>query len=184
MQLLVDQFEKFAGAVLQPASAPLTDAQFPELCAQYPDYRIETTAEGDILILSPAHPRTGQRNAAITSQLFAWTEEDGRGEAFDSSAGFFRRNGARRSPDSAWVFRDQLSGLADDAAMWHVTPEFVIELKSASDRIGTLRAKMQRRNRDPWRRANRGIRASPGADLEGYPSLTGSRYVSVACVGD
>ncbi len=27
--------------------------------------------------------------------------------------------------------------------MWHVTPEFVIELKSASDRVQTLRAKMQ-----------------------------------------
>jgi Uma2 family endonuclease len=143
MQLLVDQFEKFAGAVLQPASTPLTDEQFLELCALYPDYRIETTAEGDILIMPPAHPRTGQRNAAITFQLFAWTEQDGRGEAFDSSAGFFLKNGARRSPDSAWVSRERLRGLADDAAMWHVTPEFVIELKSASDRVETLRAKMR-----------------------------------------
>ena len=28
---------------------------------------------------------------------------DGRGEAFDSSAGFFPASGALRSPDSAWV---------------------------------------------------------------------------------
>lgn len=143
MQLLVEQFEKFAGAVLQPAAAPITDAQFFSLCAQYPDYRIETTAEGDILIMPPAHPRTGQRNAAITYQLFAWTEQDGRGEAFDSSAGFFLSNGARRSPDSAWVSRERLKGLADEAAMWRVTPEFVIELKSASDRVEVLRAKMR-----------------------------------------
>jgi len=27
--------------------------------------------------------------------------------------------------------------------MWHVTPEFVIELKSSSDRLETLRAKMR-----------------------------------------
>ncbi len=27
--------------------------------------------------------------------------------------------------------------------MWHVTPEFVIELKSASDRLANLRAKMR-----------------------------------------
>jgi Uma2 family endonuclease len=143
MQLLVDQFEKFSGVLLQPANSPVTDAEFFALCAQYPDYRLETTAEGDILIMPPAHPRTGQRNAAITYQLFAWTEKDGRGEAFDSSAGFFLRNGARRSPDSAWVSRAQLKGLADEAALWHVTPEFVIELKSASDRPDTLRAKMQ-----------------------------------------
>ncbi|HME11136.1 MAG TPA: Uma2 family endonuclease [Bryobacteraceae bacterium] len=143
MQLLVEHFEQFAGAVLQPASPPLTDAEFLALCAQYPDHRIETTGEGDILILPPAHPRTGQRNAAITYQLFAWTEQDGRGEAFDSSAGFFLKNGARRSPDSAWVSRDRLKGLTDDTAMWHVTPEFVIELKSASDRLEMLRAKMR-----------------------------------------
>jgi Uma2 family endonuclease len=143
MQLLIDQFETFAGAVLQPVGSALTDAQFLALCARYPDYRVETTAEGDIVIMPPAHPRTGQRNAAITCQLVAWAERDGRGEAFDSSAGFFLRNGARRSPDSAWISRERLKGLQDDAAMWHVTPEFVIELKSASDRLETLRAKMR-----------------------------------------
>lgn len=143
MQLLVDQFETFAGAVLQTANAALTDAQFLELCAKYPDYRIESSAEGDIIIMPPAHPRTGQRNAVITRQLDAWSERDGRGEAFDSSSGFFMRNGARRSPDSAWVSHERLKGLKDDAAMWHVTPEFVIELKSESDRLGTLRNKMK-----------------------------------------
>jgi Uma2 family endonuclease len=143
MQLLVDQFEKFSGAVLHPASGPLTDAQFLALSEQYPDCRVETTADGDILIMPPAHPRTGQRNAAITHQLFGWAEKDGRGEAFDSSAGFFLNNGARRSPDSAWVSHERLRGLNDDSAMWHVTPEFVIELKSASDRLETLRAKMR-----------------------------------------
>jgi Uma2 family endonuclease len=143
MQLLVNQFEDLARVVLQPISASLTDDEFLAFCGQYPDCRVETTAEGDILILPPAHPRTGQRNAAITYQLFAWAEEDGRGEAFDSSAGFFLKNGARRSPDSAWISRDRLTGLADEAAMWRVTPEFVIELKSASDRLETVRAKMR-----------------------------------------
>ena len=93
--------------------------------------------------MPPAHPRTGQRNAAITYQLFAWAEQDGRGEAFDSSAGFFLRNGSRRSPDSAWIARQRLQNLPNEAAMWHVTPDFVIELKSASDRTETLRTKMR-----------------------------------------
>ncbi len=76
MQRLLDHFEEFAGAVLPRASPPLTDDQFLSLCVQYPDYRIESTAEGDILIVPPAHPRTGQRNAAITHQIFAWAERD------------------------------------------------------------------------------------------------------------
>ena len=143
MQLVVEQFETFAGAVLQSGSSPLDDAQFLELCARHPDYRIETTAEGDIVIMPPAHPRTGQRNASITSQLFVWAEQDGRGEAFDSSSGFFLASGARRSPDSSWVSRERLRVAHNDAALWHVTPEFVIELRSASDRLETLRAKMR-----------------------------------------
>jgi Uma2 family endonuclease len=141
MQLLVEQFETFAGAVLLPAGGPLTDEQFLSLCSRYPDYRMESTAEGEIVILPPAHPGTGQRNAAITSQLFHWAEGDGRGEAFDSSAGFFLANGARRSPDSASVSHERLQGLGD-ASLWHATPEFVIELKSASDRLATLQRKM------------------------------------------
>jgi len=121
----------------------LSDAEFLALCERYPDYRIETTAEGDVVIMPPAHPRTGQRNAAIAHQLFAWNEQHGKGEVFDSSSGFFLKNGARRSPDSAWISRERLSGAADDAAMWYVTPEFVIELKSSSDRLDTQRAKMR-----------------------------------------
>lgn len=38
---------------------------------------------------------------------------------------------------------ERLKGLADDAAIWYVTPEFIIELKSAPDRLLTLRAKMR-----------------------------------------
>jgi Uma2 family endonuclease len=143
MELVVEQVENFGGIVLRQPASPLTDFRFLELCARYPDYRLETTAEGDIIIMPPAHPRTGQRNAIITHQLTGWTEKDGRGEAFDSSAGLFIANGARRSPDSAWVSRERLQGLAGDGAMWHVAPEFVIELKSASDRLTALPAKMR-----------------------------------------
>ena len=143
MQFVVDNIEAFAGLVLQPEGGPLTDEQFLALCERYRDYRIESTAEGDIIIEPPAHPKTGRRNAVITSQLVVWAEEDGRGEAYDSSAGFFLVSGARRSADSAWVSKERMQGLEDDDAMWHATPEFVIELRSKSDRIKTLRAKMQ-----------------------------------------
>ncbi len=142
MQFVVDNIETFAGVVLQPEAGPLTDEQFLELCEQYPDYRIESTAEGDIIIMPPAHPRTGRRNAAITRQLDTWAETDGRGEAYDSSAGFFLINGARRSADSTWVSKERLKGLKSHEAIWHVTPDFVMELRSDSDRMKALREKM------------------------------------------
>jgi Uma2 family endonuclease len=143
MQFVVDKFETFAGVVLQPGEGPLTDEQFLALCERYPDYRIESTVEGDIIIRQPAHPMTSRRNAAITRQLDTWAEEDGRGDAYDSSAGFFLVSGARRSADSTWISKERMKGLEEDDAMWHATPEFAIELRSKSDRIGTLRAKLQ-----------------------------------------
>ncbi len=57
MQFVVDKIETFAGVVLQPEVGPLADEQFLALCGQYPDYRIESTAEGDIIILAPVQIR-------------------------------------------------------------------------------------------------------------------------------
>ena len=143
MQLIEDDIGWNSVVVLQPELGPLTDEQFLALCEKYPDRRIESTAEGDLILMPPAHPRTGHRNAILTHQLVEWAKNDDRGVPFDSSCGFFLANGARRSADAAWVSRDRLSGLQDDAALWHVTPEFVIELKSSSDRLRVLREKMK-----------------------------------------
>jgi Uma2 family endonuclease len=143
MQLVVDKFETLHGVVIQPEAGPITDEQFFAQCERYPDYRIETSADGDVIIMPPTHPRTGNRNFWINTQLGVWAGQNGRGEGFDSSTGFFLPNGARRSADCAWVSKERLGALSDDDALWHTTPEFVIELGSGSDRLRTLRAKMQ-----------------------------------------
>ena len=141
---MVDNIETFAAMVLQPEGGPLTDEQFLAFCEQYPDYRIESTAEGNIVVQHPVPLGTSRRNVVITAQLGVWAERDGRGEGFDSSTGFILANGTRRSPDSALISNERWNTLSDDDAMWHATPEFVIELRSVSDRIKTLRGKMQK----------------------------------------
>src|SRR6267143_4826828 len=78
---------------LRPA-VELTDEQFFALCAINRDLRLERTAEGDIIIMSPTGGETGNRNADITAQVHNWTKRDGRGAAFDSSTGFKLPNGA------------------------------------------------------------------------------------------
>ena len=142
MQFVVDNIETFAAMVLQPEGGPLTDEQFLAFCEQYPDYRIESTAEGNIVVQHPVPLGTSRRNVVITAQLGVWAERDGRGEGFDSSTGFILANGTRRSPDSALISNERWNTLSDDDAMWHATPEFVIEQRSKSDRIRTLRARM------------------------------------------
>jgi Uma2 family endonuclease len=127
-------------------TAPLmTDEEFIEFCSQYPDHFIETTSDGEVVIMPPNCSKTGMQNAKLLSQLNVWAESDGRGEVVDSSGGFVLPNGARRAPDAAWVSERSLASLskAQFDGFWHLCPEFVIELKSKSDRTRVLRAKMQ-----------------------------------------
>ena len=113
----------------------LTDARFQEFCEQYADYRLEYSAEGELIIMPPTDPRTGFRNARITTQLMNWALSKGTGIVTDSSAGFILPNGARLSPDAAWVSRAQF-------AQRHPLPEFVIELLSPTDRTNLTHKKM------------------------------------------
>lgn len=112
----------------------MTDAKFKEFCELYSDYRLEYTAEGELIIMPPTDPETGARNARVTSQLDRWAELDERGVVVDSSGGFTLPNGARLSPDSSWISYERYSR--------EECPEFVIELLSPTDRINKLHAKM------------------------------------------
>jgi Uma2 family endonuclease len=141
MPLLID--EAFLPATL--TGAPMTDEEFAGFCARYPDFNVEMTAGGEIVIMPPNYSLTAMRNAQIAVQLGSWAAGDRRGAVTDSSGGFLLPNGARRSPDAAWTLKHRVHAL--DAAsrnrFWHLCPDFVIELRSQTDRLPVLRAKMQ-----------------------------------------
>ena len=123
----------------------LDDDQFFELCAINRDLRIERNSRGELLIMPPAGLETSNWNLDLTMQVGLWTKRDGTGIAFDSSAGFTLPNGAERSPDAAWMLRSRWEQISAEERkkFSRVCPDFVIELRSPSDRLRTLRAKMQ-----------------------------------------
>ena len=129
---------------LEPAIC-MTEEQFVEFCAQNSELRIERTEEGALEIMPPAKGYTGNQNFRIAVQFGNWAIQDGRGEGFDSSAGFTLPNGAVRSPDVSWVLRSRLDALTAEerAGFWQVCPDFVVELRSDTDRLSRLQAKMQ-----------------------------------------
>ena len=94
--------------------------------------------------MPPTGSETGARNASLTYQLMAWTIKDGSGICFDSSAGFALPNGAIRSPDASWIKREKWELLTNEEKKGFapVCPEFVVELRSPTDRLTQLRAKM------------------------------------------
>ncbi|MGH9379580.1 MAG: Uma2 family endonuclease [Thermoanaerobaculia bacterium] len=123
----------------------LSDDELFELCARNRDLRIERTAAGNLIVMSPTGARTGTRNAALTAAVWNWTAQDATGAAFDSSTGFRLPNGAMRSPDVAWVLRSRLEPLSaeEKEKFLPLVPDFVIELLSPSDERTEALEKME-----------------------------------------
>lgn len=126
----------------------IPDGDFFTFCRANPGLRLERTEDGVVEIMTPTSGGTGARNAEITAQLVVWARANGEGIAFDSSTGFRLPGGATRSPDASWVRRDRWNALTEkerEEQFAPLCPDFVIELRSRSDkskRLHLLKQKM------------------------------------------
>jgi Uma2 family endonuclease len=122
----------------------VTPEQFEQLCIEHSDLRLELTSTGELIVMTGTGLNTGDRNAALTSQLWIWTEKDGTGKCYDSSTMFALPNGARRSPDAAWLKLEKYGRLTEreQERFGPFCPDFVAELRSPTDRLSQLRKKM------------------------------------------
>jgi len=123
----------------------MTDEEFVSFCAEHPDLIFEMTAEGELIVMPPTYSDTGASNSEVAGELFNWAKNDRRGIVCDSSTGFVLPNGARRSPDASWTLKSRVQqlGRSKRKSFWHLCPDFVIEVKSESDRLKALRNKMR-----------------------------------------
>ncbi|MFN6567381.1 Uma2 family endonuclease [Dendronalium sp. ChiSLP03b] len=145
MTTLLIQTQSVPLTVNLPSIKSMTTEQFYEFCQANPDLRIERSASGEVIVMPPAFSDTGNRNFKIAVQLGSWAEQDGTGEAFDSSTGFTLPNGAIRSPDASWIKIERWNALTDKqkASFAPICPDFAIELRSQSDTLSGLQDKMR-----------------------------------------
>jgi Uma2 family endonuclease len=133
-----------ASISLDVSSVRLTDEQYYELCVANPDLRLELSATGELTIMPPTGWESGERNSDLNFQLFSWNRETKLGRVFDSSTGLILANGAKLSADVAWVERSRMDALNPDPKKFlPFAPDFIIELRSASDNLTKLQQKMQ-----------------------------------------
>ena len=125
--------------------APLSNEALYALCRRNPELRIERTADGALIVMPPIGGNTGRRNASLVVDLGIWARAYGTGLVFDSSTGFLLGNGAERSADAAWVLRDRWEALTelDQERFPPLCPDFVAEIRSPSDRLPPLHAKLR-----------------------------------------
>ena len=132
-----------------PQGFRITPEQFEQLAGVEQSARLELTASGELIVMSPTGGTAGRKNSRLTQKLSNWADNNGQGEVFDSSTVFVLPSGARRSPDVSWVKRERWNELSQDQqdGFPPIAPDFVIELVSPSDvrnhRYKDLQNKMQ-----------------------------------------
>jgi len=129
---------------LDVSSLKLTDDQLLRLFGDNEEYRFELSAQGELIIMSPANNNTSHRNGKLIQRLLNWAEQDGTGVAFDSNTLFTLPNGAKRGPDAAWISGVRWNRIAEEEKerFSSLAPDFVVELRSKSDRVGIIQQKM------------------------------------------
>jgi Uma2 family endonuclease len=123
----------------------ISDEHFEKLCSKNRDFKIEQTALGELILMPPTLPDSGWRNNNLSTDVTIWARKDKTGIVFDSSTYFTMPNGARRSPDVAWMKREKWDRLNDSERKKtsRMVPDFAIELRSSTDSLKTLQAKMR-----------------------------------------
>jgi Uma2 family endonuclease len=124
----------------------VTPEQFEVLALANRTMQLERNANGVLIVNPPTGWETGERNFSLVGQLYLWRDRTGQlGKAFDSSTGFILPNGANRSPDLSWIAQARWDALtaAEKTTFPQICPDFVVELRSDSDNLAPLQAKLQ-----------------------------------------
>lgn len=128
-----------------PPAVALTNEQFYHLCMANEEWRIELSAEGELIIMSPTGGESGIRNSELNIQVGLWNRQTRLGFVFDSSTIFILPSGAKRGPDVSWVSQERWSALSPENRRKFppLCPDFIIELRSESDSLSQLQSKMR-----------------------------------------
>ena len=126
----------------------LNDDEFYEFCQQNDALNFEREPNGTILIMLSTGGETGDRNSEINFQLRGWNKQHRQGRIFNSSTAFRLPSTAVRSADAAFVTNERWQALTGEQRKKFppLAPDFIIELRSSSDTVTSLRQKIQ----DDW----------------------------------
>jgi Uma2 family endonuclease len=121
----------------------VTPEQFDLLCLNNPDLRLELTPNRELIVMAPAGGESSEKNGDLSGQIWYWNRQTNLGRAFDSSGGydFTAFGGGKPAPDASWVEKSRLEGV-NIVGFIPVVPDFVIELRSATDNLKPLQEKM------------------------------------------
>jgi len=142
MNLALDQFEM---PIRISQGRPVTDEELMRLSAENEPMRFERDANGELIVMSPTGTGGGRIESRVYLALGNWAVADGRGEAYGPTTGFKLPDNSVRAADAAWMSSRRWNALDVEELkrFARACPEFVIEIRSESDRLAQLQEKMQ-----------------------------------------
>ncbi len=124
----------------------MTDDEFFLFCQENKQLRIERNHLGQIIIMSPTNSKTSLTNSKLNFLVNIWNHKDQKGLVFDSNGGFTLPDTSVFAPDVAWVSLEKWNSLTEEEKekFAPICPEFIVELRSKTDVLKTLKEKMVR----------------------------------------
>lgn len=125
-------------------SEHMNDTELYEFCVANRGLRIERDAEQNIIIMAPVGGGSGYFQKDFITDIEIWVRKTKLGISFSSSTGFLLPNGAMRSPDASWLAEEKWQSLTEQQKQGFLplVPDFVVEVRSPTDRIHRLRDNM------------------------------------------
>ena len=122
-------------------------ATFTAFSEAHPDLIAEREPSGKVIIMSPVKAGSGGTESDLNYFVQHWNRSDGKpGKLYSPSTGFLLAGEQVRCGDTVWVSKERIASfLADpdhDKKWVNVCPDFVIEVRSSSDRLKPLQHKM------------------------------------------
>ncbi|MBA3786385.1 MAG: Uma2 family endonuclease [Acidobacteria bacterium] len=125
-------------------SNKLSVDEFWDFCSQNDKLQIELTKENEITVTFPKGFEFSQRSTEILLQLGSWGKTYRTGKIFNHLIGYALPKGRIFSPSFSWIKKERFDSLSEEQKekLIHLCPDFVIELRSSSDNLKELKAKM------------------------------------------
>ena len=107
-------------------------------------YDFEISAQGELIIMPPSGWETGANECVISGSVGNWQDANG-GLSFAPTVMFNLPSGARYMPDASWITQERYEQLLAQEYRSTIdgAPDFVVEVRSRTDRLAAGLAKMQ-----------------------------------------
>ena len=124
-------------------SAPNFGEQLCQLSRDNEPYDFQFSAQGELIVMAPSGSESNLGETVINVILGMW-QLNNTGRSFSQTSTFQLPSGAILMPDAAWITQERFDNRTEQERRGAINgaPDFVVEVRSLSDRLPPLLAKM------------------------------------------